>query len=654
MAGTDQTGGSDNTARIEGDHTSINQVGRVDGSMSVIVEQASGPKVVGVWFGLPSLSSVVVDRAEFEVSLEVPDPVGTGMERRVFAGMPGVGKSVLARQLVDRLVGSPGGSGRHVVWIDCSSDASLVGGIRALATGQPGVPGKVESATDDELCSWWKNWVHSQPVPVVAVFDGWDDPEVAVGVMLPDTGGPAGTLTVVTTTSNQVANRVRDASVVEVGQLSRCESVAALTNAKAGGLPDHPETIGSLAALLHDVALAVGLASGWAQQHLDYSYERLKDQLTDDPGRFLANRPEGYHRTIVELWAQIQPSLTASARDLIGELAYMQTASINLSVLGLASPDTLGELRSTGCCTVTYAPNSDAVVSLHQLLAAAIRTEHSPLLADQSLTRICERAAGLFGDDGSEYVRWPLARNVDTWIDTIPEPEPDGPWSEPWIHAHDRLTEYHLDGVQNLKRARVLIDRIAPLTEALAIDHPQSLSTRHNTANLTGKTGNHQQAIQLYEQLLDDQIRVLEADHPSTLTTRNNIAYETGEVGDHQQAIQLYEQLLDDQIRVLEADHPSTLTTRNNIAYQTGEVGDHQQAIQLFESVLDDQIRVLGANHPSALTTRHNIARETGLVGDHQRAIQLYEQLLADQIRVLGADHPSTLTTDQDMGDLKA
>ena len=99
------------------------------------------------------------------------------------------------------------------------------------------------------------------------------------------------------------------------------------------------------AALLHDVALAVGLASGWAQQHLDYSYERLKDQLTDDPGRFLANRPEGYHRTIVELWAQIRPSLTAATRELVDELAYLQTATVNLSVLGLADPDTLGELR---------------------------------------------------------------------------------------------------------------------------------------------------------------------------------------------------------------------------------------------------------------------------------------------------------------------
>ncbi len=79
-------------------------------------------------------------------------------------------------------------------------------------------------------------------------------------------------------------------------------------------------------------------------------------------------------------------------------------------------------------------------------------------------------------------------------------------------------------------------------------------------------------------------------------------------MGDSRAALELFEGLLPDQLRVLGADHPDALTTRNNIAGWTGEVGDSRAALELFEGLLPDQVRVLGADHPDTLRTRNTIA----------------------------------------------
>ena len=59
---------------------------------------------------------------------------------------------------------------------------------------------------------------------------------------------------------------------------------------------------------------------------------------------------------------------------------------------------------------------------------------------------------------------------------------------------------------------------------------------------------------------------MLGPDHPDVLTTRGNIASWTGQGGDAAAALQLFRELLPDQVRVLGPDHPDVLTTRNNIA----------------------------------------------------------------------------------------
>ena len=87
---------------------------------------------------------------------------------------------------------------------------------------------------------------------------------------------------------------------------------------------------------------------------------------------------------------------------------------------------------------------------------------------------------------------------------------------------------------------------------------------------LDRRDGDAREALRLFAELLPDQERVLGRDHPDTLTTRNNIADWTGRVGDAREALRLFAELLPDRERVLGRDHPDTLRT--------------QEAIKLLES----------------------------------------------------------------------
>jgi hypothetical protein len=60
--------------------------------------------------------------------------------------------------------------------------------------------------------------------------------------------------------------------------------------------------------------------------------------------------------------------------------------------------------------------------------------------------------------------------------------------------------------------------------------------------------------------------------------TRGNLAGWLGESGQVQEGITQFRQLLDDQTRVLGPDHPDTLITRGNLAYWTGESRNNDQS----------------------------------------------------------------------------
>ena len=184
---------------------------------------------------------------------------------------------------------------------------------------------------------------------------------------------------------------------------------------------------------------------------------------------------------------------------------------------------------------------------------------------------------------------------------------------------------------------------VSVVEDVLGPDHPDTLGVRNNLAGAYRSAGRLAEAIELYEQVLDECKRLLGTDHPDTLNTRNSLAAAYESVGRFGEAVELFEQVLAERKRLLGTDHPDTLNTRNNLAHAYLSVGRFGEAVELFEQVLAERERVLGSDHPYTLNTRNNLAGAYDSVGRFAEAIDTWEELLPDCQRVLGADHPYTL-----------
>ena len=281
-----------------------------------------------------------------------------------------------------------------------------------------------------------------------------------------------------------------------------------------------------------------------------------------------------------------------------------------------------------------------------QLSAIAVQDYSRSLFESEQIRLYLYRAFKYGHDLGIKYKTVELSAAVEVIEDVL------GPDHTDTLASRSSLAGAY-ESVGRFGEAIELYEQVLDeCKRLLGADHPVTLAVRNNLAGAYKSAGRFGEAIELYEQVLAERERVLAeskrllgADHPVTLTVRNNLAGAYKSVGRLAEAIDAWEELLLDCQGVLGADHPDTLTVRNNLASAYDSVGRFGEAIELFEQVLAEYKRLLGADHPDTLTVRNNLASAYDSVGRFGEAIELYEQVLADRVRVLGPDHPDTLTT---------
>ncbi|CAL1168120.1 unnamed protein product [Cladocopium goreaui] len=176
--------------------------------------------------------------------------------------------------------------------------------------------------------------------------------------------------------------------------------------------------------------------------------------------------------------------------------------------------------------------------------------------------------------------------------------------------------------------------------------HPSTLTTQHDVAFSLDNVGRHQEALAMFQEVLEVRRQVLGPRHPSTLLTQDRVAFSLlGEVGRRQEALAMLQEVLEVQRQVLGPRHPDTLATQNHVAFSLYKLGRHQEALAMYQEVLEVQRQVLGPRHPDTLTTQNNVAFSLDKLGRHQEALAILHEVLEVRRSVLGPRHPSTLTT---------
>lgn len=156
------------------------------------------------------------------------------------------------------------------------------------------------------------------------------------------------------------------------------------------------------------------------------------------------------------------------------------------------------------------------------------------------------------------------------------------------------------------------------------------------------------------EKLLFNYERAFGKKHVQTFTARSVLANAVGETGDANEAVRMYQQILLDQESALRPDHPAVLANRYRAAIWTARDGYPSPALVALKNLLVDQERASNPDHPNTLAIRASIAELLAVTGDHEEAVAMLRQVMADQLRVLGSEHPSTEATRRALADLES
>jgi hypothetical protein len=240
---------------------------------------------------------------------------------------------------------------------------------------------------------------------------------------------------------------------------------------------------------------------------------------------------------VMDLAAVLSPS--GIGRDLVHAAAVAGLLGRDGEPLpplaGEAADAVLGRLA--GASLLTFSVDG-TVVTAHRLVMRVIRDR---LAAAGALPGVCQAAAGLL--DARAGALWPRR------------------------HA-DRAAARDLAG-----QLLALAGSAAAGPPGTGLEAAMLRARWWALVFLTELGDSTAQAITVGEHLAADHDRVLGPDHPDTLASRNNLAEVYRAAGRTGEAITLHEQTLTALERLLGPDHPHTLTSRNNLAIARGTAG---------------------------------------------------------------------------------
>ena len=419
-----------------------------------------------------------------------------------------------------------------------------------------------------------------------------------------------------------------------------------------------------IAEALGDLPVAVAQAAATAKSGR-YSLSSYLERLSNHPLESSISRLEGddypdavgvalflaYEQVLEQLRTK-HPQQESIATLLLGILSLLAASGVPTHWLldidddSDAVRDTLSFLKSASILQESIDGNKTII---HRLQGQVYRETY--LSNQEKLNEVRAHATTLLNEvdvDRIEYFEQQRqeTRNLVEQISAATSQDYSRPlFSNPDFAALLATTLWNATDLGMPQLALTLADSVTRAGDTLGPEHPSTLTSRNNLASAYQDAGRLDDAITLYEETLEDCIRILGPHHPDTLATRSNLAETYRAAGRLDQAIPLHEQTLKESVRILGPHHPDTLASRNNLAGAYHNAGRLDEATTLIQQILKDFEDLLGPHHPDTLASRHNLASAYQAIGRLNDAIYLHQQNLDNRTRILGPHHPDTLAS---------
>jgi tetratricopeptide (TPR) repeat protein len=295
-------------------------------------------------------------------------------------------------------------------------------------------------------------------------------------------------------------------------------------------------------------------------------------------------------------------------------------------------------------------------IRLHRLvreIAAARRSDEAQEGVRRALVEVL--AAVYPTEVYKDPVTWPRARRLDALPLALLGDDVTlrGRTALSATYLLNQLAAYRYKALGAYVFARPLYElALAVREEVLGLEHPATVISLNNLADLLQAQGDLAAAQALYERAFRANEKLLGSDHPNTATSLNNLAGVLWAKNEVAVALPLSERALAIRENALGAEHPLTASSLNNFASLLQAQGNFAAARPLFERALAIRERVLGSDHPDVAQSLNNLAGVLQVQGEPAAARPLLDRALAINEKMLGPDHPAISTSLNSLGAL--
>ena len=571
--------------------------------------------------------------------------------RTVLTGMRGSGKTQLAAAVATRCEEE---EWPLVAWIHATSRKEILTGLHKLAL-RIGIDAPKNIPLEVIVQRLLAQLRSAEAADRLFVFDNVENPD-DLRDLIPE---GAGVRTLITTTRRLDGDGPGWLRLT-VGAFEREQSIALLCD-RTGDT--HREAADRIADVLDDVPLAITQAAATVEQG-GYALSGYLDRLSHHPLDSRVSRLEGdgypdavgiallmAYEQVLEQLRTTHPQRERIAVSLLDALSLLAASGVPTHWLlrldgdSDAVRDTLSFLKSA---SVIHESSDGDKTFIHWLHGHVYRETYlsNQKKLDEASARTTALLSGMDVDrlENPEQRRDETHHLIEQFLSVTSQEYSHSLFSEPQVSSKLAETLQCATSLGMSQLALGLADSVTQACEALGPHHPDTLDSRNNLAGSYRDAGRLDKAIALYEQILEDSIRVLGLDHPRTLTSRFDLAGAYRASGRLEEAIALYEQVFSGRSHILVPDDRSTLTARDHLADTYWEAGRLDEAITLKKQILADAMRIMGPDSSGASAARLNLAATYRDAGRLDEAVDVYEQILDDVARTLGLDHPDTLT----------
>jgi tetratricopeptide (TPR) repeat protein len=572
-------------------------------------------------------------------------------------GTAGVGKTSEALEYAYRFQNDYD----FVAWIDCQRAAEIDYQVADLALRlheKFGVPVPAGATVAERARHVLDVLSDGSTVPHwLMIYDNAEDIE-AVRAYLPSSGGQ-----ILITSQNQ-GWADQAARSLPVDMFSRTESTLHLRRVVPSLTADEADTV---ADALGDLPVAISAVAAFLRDTL-YPVVEYLSVLQREPQLALAVRaPTDYPASLAGVWdlpIKVLRERSAAAARLL-ELCSVMAPKISLDLVyyrpmaellepydpalaePLLMPRLVQEISKLHLLKLDPANNE---IQVHQLIQAVVRGAMTP-----------EQLAKTRADVQQLLLSARPRRDVD-------EPETWSRYRLLWPHvapaeivfsADDKVRRLIVDRVRYIYVLRDLDRGVTEATGAIAhwekmlaattdparaaALRTQLLQVRFNLANILLFQSRFEDARQLAETVLAEQVELLGGDHPHALMTAGTLAATLRGLGRYHEALARDMETHQAWVRQYGEGHRRALQAANNLAVSYRVNGDVVRALELDEETHGLNIAALGELHPWTLVTARNLIRDRLEGGDYLVAAEEARRVYRTCAEALGADSPAAL-----------